>query len=114
MAEGAKALAAQVLAGERGIDDITEESLGLETCLADLPDVDLLIRTGAEQRVSNFLLWQISYAELFFADCLWPDFDQRWFEKAVTDYYQRQRRFGSNPEPLIFESAEPKKDASKC
>ena len=59
-----------------------------------MPDVDLLIRTGGEQRISNFLLWQIAYSELYFTDALWPDFDQVQLEKAMHWYGQRQRRFG--------------------
>lgn len=61
---------------------------------ADCPPVDLFIRTGGEQRISNFLLWQIAYAELYFTDCLWPDFDRAAFEQALHWFAQRQRRFG--------------------
>ena len=59
-----------------------------------MPDVDLLIRTGGEQRISNFLLWQIAYAELYFTDILWPDFDEIELTKAVDSYASRERRFG--------------------
>ena len=58
-------------------------------------DVDLLIRTGSEQRLSDFLLWECAYAELYFADCLWPDFDEQRFRCALEDYAGRQRRFGA-------------------
>ena len=60
----------------------------------ELPDPDLLIRTGGEQRLSNFLLWQAAYAELYFTDCLWPDFDADALDQALTDFAGRQRRFG--------------------
>ncbi len=61
---------------------------------ADLPDVDLLIRTGGELRISNFLIWQTAYSEYYFTDVLWPDFDEKEIEKALLSYKQRQRRFG--------------------
>jgi undecaprenyl diphosphate synthase len=65
-----------------------------------MPDVDLLIRTGGEQRISNFLLWQAAYAELYFTDVLWPDFDQAQIELALHWYVQRTRRFGLTNEQL--------------
>ena len=58
------------------------------------PDPDLIIRTGGEIRLSNFLLWQMSYSELYFTDTLWPDFDEKELDKAITEYQKRQRRFG--------------------
>jgi undecaprenyl diphosphate synthase len=67
---------------------------------ADLPEPDLLIRTGGEQRISNFLLWQCAYAELYFTDVLWPDFDQTEFNRALADFAHRQRRFGKTSEQL--------------
>ena len=66
----------------------------------NLPDVDLLIRTSGEQRISNFLLWQIAYAELYFTDVLWPDFDKEEFYKAIVNYQKRERRFGKTSEQL--------------
>lgn len=99
----AKALAEKVKSGEINPADIDESMLEQHCCLADLPPVDLLIRTGAEYRISNFLLWQISYSELYFANCYWPDFDKNWLRKALTDYKRRQRRFGSNPLSEQFE-----------
>ncbi len=99
----AKALATQVAEGKLDPADIDESLLEQHCCLADLAPVDLLIRTGAEHRISNFLLWQISYSELYFANCYWPDFDKNWLRKALTDYRRRQRRFGTNPLSEQFE-----------
>ena len=73
---------------------INEESLGRATALAHVPDPDLLIRTGGEHRISNFLLWQCAYSELYFSDKLWPDFDEAALDEALADYAARERRFG--------------------
>ncbi|WP_022981238.1 isoprenyl transferase [Ideonella sp. B508-1] len=73
---------------------LTEEALSRHMSLAYAPDPDLFIRTGGEVRVSNFLLWQLAYAELYFTDCLWPDFDEAELDKAFADYARRDRRFG--------------------
>ena len=89
-----RALAARMLAGELQVDDINTESLAAEMCIADLPPPDLFIRTGGEQRISNFLLWQLAYTELYFTDILWPEFDERKLEEALRWYANRQRRFG--------------------
>ncbi len=75
-------------------DDVTEELIGARLYTADLPEVDLLIRTGGDQRISNFLLWQAAYAELHFCDRFWPDFDPDAFDVALEDYARRSRRFG--------------------
>ncbi len=74
--------------------DISEELFSQQVCLSALPTVDLLIRTGGEYRISNYLLWQIAYAELYFTDVLWPDFTEQDFEKALISFSQRERRFG--------------------
>lgn len=74
--------------------EITEEEISKHLYTQNMPDVDLLIRTSGEQRISNFLLWQISYAELKFVNTLWPDFTEKEFEKCIEDYYNRDRRFG--------------------
>ena len=92
--EGAKRLAAKVERGEISVDDIDDEALASEMQLANCPDPDLLIRTGGEQRISNFLLWNLAYAELWFTDVLWPDFGELEFEKAMNFFAQKQRRFG--------------------
>jgi undecaprenyl diphosphate synthase len=70
--------------------------------LAHVPDPDLLVRTGGEQRISNFLLWQCAYSELFFSDRLWPDFDEAALDDAITTYQQRERRFGKTSEQLTM------------
>lgn len=90
----AKQLASQVANAEIGVDDITEDLLSRQLSTNNLPPLDLLIRTGGEQRISNFLLWQAAYAELYFSDELWPDFGRDSLRKAVVDFTQRQRRFG--------------------
>ena len=90
----ARALAGQVRAGTLAPDSIDEAMFHRATQLADWPDPDLFIRTGGETRVSNFLLWQIAYAELYFTDILWPDFDARALDDALDDYRRRERRFG--------------------
>ena len=75
-------------------DELTEEALAARLYAADLPEPDLLIRTGGDQRVSNFLLWQAAYAELYFCDRYWPDFDPAAFDAALAEYARRSRRFG--------------------
>jgi undecaprenyl diphosphate synthase len=94
IAESARALAEKVAKGEINPSAIDEGAIadGLET--RDLPDLDLLIRTSGEVRLSNFLLWQAAYAELMFLDTLWPDFDEAAFAEALERYATRQRRFG--------------------
>jgi undecaprenyl diphosphate synthase len=78
----------------------TEDELAPYLCLADAPEPDLYIRTGGEQRVSNFLLWQLAYTEFYFTDCLWPDFDEAAFSEALASYARRERRFGRTSEQL--------------
>jgi undecaprenyl diphosphate synthase len=94
IAQAAKTIAQQVIAGQLALDDINEQTLASHLSLSDLPPLDLLIRTGGETRISNFLLWQSAYAELYFSDELWPDFDAESLAKAVADYRKRERRFG--------------------
>ncbi len=94
IAQAAREAAAAVLRGEMEIADIDENRLGQWTTLAELPPLDLFIRTGGECRVSNFLLWQVAYAELYFTDTLWPDFDKACLRRAIEDYARRERRFG--------------------
>ena len=81
-------------------EPITEGSLDRAMALAHVPDPDLLIRTGGEQRISNFLLWQAAYSELFFSDRLWPDFDEAALDEALAAYRQRERRFGKTSAQL--------------
>jgi undecaprenyl diphosphate synthase len=92
--EAVKRLAARAASGEIRAADIDEEMFSAELQLSDLPDPDLFIRTGGDHRVSNFLLWNIAYAELFFTDVLWPDFDEAEFKLALEDFAGRERRFG--------------------
>ncbi|MDP5040434.1 MAG: polyprenyl diphosphate synthase, partial [Paraglaciecola sp.] len=96
----AKALCRQVEDGTLAVDDISEAHFHSFTCANDLPEVDLLIRTGGEQRISNFLLWQLAYAELYFTDEYWPDFSEEVFLQAVTNFSERQRRFGMTGEQV--------------
>ncbi|WP_367068162.1 polyprenyl diphosphate synthase [Oryzisolibacter sp. LB2S] len=91
---------------ERG-EAITEASLHAAMDMAHVPDPDLLIRTGGEKRISNFLLWQAAYSELFFSDRLWPDFDEAALDEAIADYAGRERRFGRTSEQLQQEPPAP-------
>ena len=89
-----KAIAREVKSGALDPEEIGQETIDRHLDTAGLPEVDLLIRTSGEQRISNFLLWQIAYAELWFTDVLWPDFQGTDFLRAVQDYQKRERRFG--------------------
>lgn len=95
-------------AGKR--ENFTEEDLAPYLCLADAPEPDLFIRTGGEQRVSNFLLWQLAYTEFYFTDCLWPDFDEAAFDLAIDSYRKRERRFGRTSEQLTGAPPQDKQD----
>ncbi len=96
----AKRLAAKVTGGEMSIEDIGDDALAGELALSGVPDPDLLIRTGGEQRISNFLLWNLAYSELYFCDCLWPDFREQEFDEAMIFYGMRQRRYGHTSEQV--------------
>lgn len=98
--QATKEIARQVLDKELTPDDITESLLNKYITLNDLPDLDLLIRTGGDYRISNFLLWQAAYAELYFTDVLWPDFTSDQFELAVKTFDDRERRFGLTGEQV--------------
>ncbi len=87
-------LAAKAARGEIEADKITEEMIAAELSMSGQPDPDLFIRTGGEERISNFLIWQLAYTELYFTDTLWPAFDRSEFDKALTSFAGRQRRFG--------------------
>ncbi|WP_027074442.1 isoprenyl transferase [Mannheimia granulomatis] len=93
--QAAQKVAAQVKKNQLTIEQITPELFQQQLSTGNQPEVDLLIRTSGEQRISNFLLWQIAYAELFFTPVLWPDFDDETFSQAILSYQQRERRFGS-------------------
>ncbi|GAF60554.1 undecaprenyl diphosphate synthase [Psychrobacter sp. JCM 18903] len=105
IAHAAKQLAQQVEAGQLRADDINKELLGNYVQLADAPAVDMLIRTGGEYRISNFLLWQSAYAELFFTQTLWPNFAADELAAMVKEFAQRQRRFGKTSEQIVIEQA---------
>ncbi|HWS02096.1 MAG TPA: polyprenyl diphosphate synthase, partial [Gammaproteobacteria bacterium] len=94
IAQAARQIAARVQTGELALDDIDADLLGRQLSLAALPEPDLFIRTGGEQRISNFLLWQLAYTELYFTDTLWPDFDENSLLDALASFARRQRRFG--------------------
>ncbi|HHH36160.1 MAG TPA: isoprenyl transferase [Gammaproteobacteria bacterium] len=98
--QATRALAREVAAGALAPEAIDEKLLQSRLALADLPEPDLFIRTGGEQRVSNFLLWQLAYTELYFTDTLWPDFDDRAFDAALESFAGRQRRFGRTGEQV--------------
>ena len=89
-----RVLAARVVAGTLQPSDITEESIDETLYTAGLPDPDLLIRTSGEMRISNFLLWQISYSEIWMTDTAWPEFDRQHLEEAIREFSNRKRRFG--------------------
>ncbi len=96
----ARKLAARAVQGGIALGAIDEAALAAELALGGAPDPDLFIRTGGEQRISNFLLWNLAYTELYFCDCLWPDFDDAELERALRHFAQRQRRFGLTGEQV--------------
>jgi undecaprenyl diphosphate synthase len=89
-----------------GVQDVTEETVSQHLCTNFMPDPDLLIRTGGELRISNYLLWQIAYSELYFCDTYWPDFDEAQLHKAIESYQHRQRRFGKTEAQVEGEGKE--------
>jgi len=92
--QAARRLAAEAASGTLSPEEIDERRFAAATSFSDIPDPDLFIRTGGEQRISNFLLWHCAYTELYFTPVLWPDFDKAEFANAIDDYAQRERRFG--------------------
>ena len=98
--QSVKSLAEKVESGELKADEITSDLIKQNLCMSDLPEPDLFIRTGGEQRISNFLIWQLAYSELYFTDTLWPDFDLHAFELALDSFAGRQRRFGHTGEQI--------------
>jgi undecaprenyl diphosphate synthase len=95
----ARNLATKVKVGEMQAADISEESFAQGLSMAGLAEPDLLVRTGGESRISNFLLWHFAYTELYFCETLWPDFDEASLDQAFAWYAGRQRRFGKVPAP---------------
>lgn len=98
--EAVRSISSKVESGEMSADKIDENTIAGELSTAFMPDPDLLIRTGKEVRLSNFLLWQAAYSELYFTDVLWPDFDNEELCKAVYEYQRRQRRYGLTGEQI--------------
>jgi undecaprenyl diphosphate synthase len=98
--QAAKRLAQQVKDGTLNIDEINEENFASQLTTVGIPDPELMIRTSGEHRISNFLLWQMAYTELYFTDVLWPDFRQEDLFEAIVDYQKRERRFGKISEQL--------------
>lgn len=96
----AQTLAEKIQSGELGVTDITEDALTNNMSMADQSPLDLLIRTGGDYRISNFLLWQAAYAELYFTETLWPDFNEEAFSEAIACYISRERRFGCTGEQI--------------
>lgn len=98
--EAAKQLASEVKEGKTAIDAIDENSIAQHLCTKKYPDPELMIRTSGEHRISNFLLWQLAYAEFYFTDTLWPDFRKKEFYEAIKSYQSRERRFGKTSEQI--------------
>ena len=98
--EAVRSIASKVKAGELALDEIDDKLISNELTTTFMPDPDLLIRTGKEQRLSNFLLWQVAYSEFYFTEVLWPDFNKEELYKAVYEYQQRQRRYGLTGEQV--------------
>lgn len=104
MARAARIIAGKVREGSLAIEDITEDTVSAHLTTDFMPDPDLLIRTGGELRISNYLLWQCAYSEFYFTDCFWPDFNEESFREAIAEYQQRQRRYGKTGEQITDEA----------
>lgn len=98
--DAVKQIARKVQEGELNVDDIADGTIDNHLCTNFMPDPDLLIRTGGEVRLSNYLLWQCAYSELYFCDTFWPDFKEEELRKAICDYQKRERRFGKTSEQI--------------
>ena len=104
LANSTKSIAKKVQRGEIEPNDISTDLVHSFTSLSDYPDPDLCIRTGGERRISNFLLWQFAYTELYFTDCYWPDFDEEQLQIALDDFASRQRRYGGKNNAKVVDS----------
>jgi undecaprenyl diphosphate synthase len=104
--QAARRLAEKVAQGELAPDQVDEQALANNLSFSGVPEPDLFIRTGGERRISNFLLWQCAYTELYFTDMLWPDFNRQAMEEALADFSRRQRRFGRTGEQVQDQTAE--------
>ena len=100
VAQSCKAVAEKIERGELSANDVDAELVNQHVCLSGLPDPDLFIRTGGEKRISNFLIWQLAYTELYFTDVLWPDFDKEELSEALSWFSSIQRRFGKTGEQI--------------
>lgn len=100
MTQACQIVAQRVASGELSACAVNESVINEHLCLADLPEPDLFIRTGGEQRVSNFMLWQLAYTEFYFTQTLWPDFNQAALQEAIASFQTRQRRFGHTGEQI--------------
>ena len=101
--EALKSMIDDVQHNNLAIDELTEDTLSDYLTTKGIPDPDLLIRTGGEKRISNFLLWQLAYSELYFTDIYWPDFNKEHLMNAISDYQCRERRFGKTSEQIVEE-----------
>lgn len=113
LVEAVKDITNQVISGKLKSEDISEEIISQHLSTSQIPDPDLLIRSGGEFRISNFLLWQIAYSEIFISDVLWPDFKTKHLVEAIKDYQKRERRFGLVSEQLSSKNTENAKLHSK-
>ena len=104
LTQSAKRIATLVQEGKLSVDDITDKTIDETLCTSFMPEPDLLIRTGGETRLSNYLLWQCAYTELYFCDTYWPDFDEEELCKAIYTFQQRERRFGKTSEQIAGEN----------
>ena len=102
LTEATKQIAIEVQKGEQKVEDIDENIINKHLCTNFMPDPDLLIRTGGEYRISNYLLWQLAYSELYFCDTYWPDFNEADLHTAIADYQKRQRRFGKTEKQIRY------------
>lgn len=100
LTDAVKQIAAKVKTGELDVENISDKTIDKHLCTNFMPDPELMIRTGGEVRLSNYLLWQCAYSELYFCDTFWPDFKEEEFCKAICDYQKRERRFGKTSEQI--------------
>ena len=100
MISAVKSIVLSIQQGELLLEDIDEATVSAHLTTSAIPDPDLLIRTSGELRISNFLLWQLAYTELYFTDCLWPEFTEEEFYRAIVNYQHRERRFGKTSEQI--------------
>lgn len=101
ISQACRKIAAEVSSGELSAESVGEQDIEQHLSTRFLPEPDLFIRTGGEQRISNFLLWQLAYAELYFTDTLWPDFGDEAFDRALASFGKRQRRFGQTGDQVL-------------